>query len=338
MKSYIRALTYYLPEKVLSNEDLSARFPDLKIADLTRLTGVFKRHIAAEDETAFDLALASARKLFSENNISPEEIDFILYNTQWSDYITPATACILQDRLGIPQDSGAIDISQGCTGYIYGLSLARGLVESNSAKNVLLLTSDTMSKSLHPEDKSNQAIFGDGAAATLISKNEVENGPFIGDFVFGTDGSGFTEIIIRHGGARYPHFKFEGRDYKDNFGNVRNDDYFFMNGAAVFSFSTKIAGELLHKIYEKTGYKQEDIDFFVFHQANRIILESVFRKNHIPPEKTIIHLEDCGNTVSSSIPIALWHAMEEKKVKKGDLVLLAGFGVGFSWAGTIVRL
>jgi 3-oxoacyl-[acyl-carrier-protein] synthase-3 len=337
MKSCIEAISYYLPENILTNSQLAERFPGLKIDDLTRLTGVTERHIAADGETAADLAVKAAEKLFTEANTDRGSIDFILFNTQWSDYITPASACIIQERLKLPAGCGALDLSQGCTGYLYGLSVARGLIETGSAKKVLLLTSDTITRSIHPKDKSNQAIFGDGAAATLIAACPDDSARFIGNFIFGTDGGNFQQIIIRHGGARYPLPQFQSDDYTDDYGNVRNDACFFMNGAAIFSFSVKILPEILSRTLMANHLQKEDIDFYIFHQANQIILETLIKKNKIPQEKTGIYLEKCGNTVSSTIPIALFHAIKEGKVKKGDLVLLAGFGVGLSWAGAVVR-
>ncbi|MBW6459887.1 MAG: ketoacyl-ACP synthase III [Bacteroidales bacterium] len=337
MRSFIEAISYHLPEKVLTNQELASRFPGLKIEDLTRLTGVTERHIAADGETSTDLAVKAAEKLFKEHSIDRNSIDFILFNTQWSDYITPASACVIQDRLKILQHAGALDISQGCTGHLYGLSVARGLIETGSARKVLLLTSDTITRSIHPQDKSNQAIFGDGAAATLVSATSAETGPHIGNCIFGTDGSGYQEIIIRHGGARYPLPEFQTTDFTDNFGNIRNDACFHMNGAAIFSFSVKIVPEIIERTLKANQLNRDDIDFYIFHQANRIILETLIKKNKIPADKTIIFLDKCGNTVSSTIPIALYHARKEGRVKKGDKVLLAGFGVGLSWAGSVVE-
>jgi len=337
MRSFISAISYHLPEKVLTNQELASRFPGLKIDDLTRLTGVTERHIAEKGETAVDLAVRAAEKLFTEHSIDRNPIDFILFNTQWSDYITPASACIIQDRLKLPQHAGALDISQGCTGFIYGLSIARGLIETGSARKVLLLTSDTITRSIHPQDKSNRAIFGDGAAATLVSATSGETGPHIGNCIFGTNGSGYQEIIIRHGGARYPLPEYQEADFTDNYGNIRNESCFYMNGAAIFSFSVKVVPGIIEKTLEANQLTRDDIDFYIFHQANRIILETLIKKNKIPADKTIIYLDKCGNTVSSTIPLALFHAMEEGRIRKGDKVLLAGFGVGLSWAGTIVE-
>lgn len=337
MKAYIKAISYHLPDKVITNDDLAQEFPDLKIEDLTRLTGVRKRHIAADNETAGDLAFHAAEKLFAEHHIGSAEIDHIIFCAQGADYITPSTAVILQERLGISQDAGSLDINQGCTGYIYGLSVANGLISTGNAKNVLLLTSINVTELIHPKDKSNRAIFGDGAAATLISVNEDSPESGIGDFVFGTDGKGFEAIIIKHGGARFPYNKFEAEDYADEAGNIRNDRCFYMNGAAVFTFSVEKVPLMIRQLLKKTGLNESDVDLYVLHQANQIILESIFRKMKIPKEKQYFQLENCGNTVSSTIPIALYHAIADGRVKRGDTLILAGFGVGFSWAACTVK-
>lgn len=334
MGAGIKAISYYLPEKVLSNEALKENFPDLRIDDLTRLTGVKERHISATGETAVDMAEKAARKLFLEHKTDITSIDFIILCTQWPDHITPSSSCILQDRLGISKSSGSLDISQGCTGYIYGLSVAKGLIEGGMAANVLLLTAETITKSIHPLDRSNLAIFGDGAAATLVTDSGHGQ---VGRMIFGTDGSGYQDIIIRHGGARFPHDKFKAEEYYDNFGNVRSDANFYMNGAAIFTFSVNIVPELVKDTLAKNRLTMDDIDLFVFHQANQIILETLFKKLKIPKEKYIISLEKTGNTVSSTIPIALYEAIQSGRVKSGSKLLLAGFGVGLSWAATILN-
>lgn len=336
MNSRIEAISLYLPDKVLTNEELHKKFPKVRMPELTRLTGVHSRHIASENETAVDMAEKASRGLFAEHDIDAKQIDFVLLNTQWPDYITPTSACVLQNRLGIPQSAGALDISQGCTGFIYGLATAKGLIESGSAKNVLLVTSETITKSIHPQDVSNMSIFGDAAVATLFTRSEA--GEEVGLFTFGTDGSGYDDIIIKYGGGKYPLTKYTPEDYTDDRGAVRNDASFYMNGPAIFSFSTKVAPKIIADTLIKNKLEPGDIDFFIFHQANRIILETIIKKNNIPEEKTIIYLDDVGNTVSSTIPIALLKAMQEGKVRKGDRVLLAAFGVGLSWGGTVVQI
>jgi 3-oxoacyl-[acyl-carrier-protein] synthase-3 len=335
MNACLRAVSGYLPEKVLTNAGLSELFPGIRMEDLTRLTGVRSRHIALNGETAADMALQAGLNLFKEHSIDPAVIDFVLFNTQWPDYITPSSSCILQDRLNIPQSAGALDISQGCTGYIYGLSMAKGLVESGSAKNVLLLTAETITRSIHPSDHSNRAIFGDGATASLISTGPGEGGK-IGNFVFGSDGRKYKDIIIRTGGARNP-VSGKTENAADWISGIPREELFYMNGPAVFTFSVNVTPGLIRDILDKNEMEMEDIDLFIFHQANQIILETIIRKNKIPQDKAIIYLEDVGNTVSSTIPLALSQAIRDGKVRKGSRILLAAFGVGLSWGGTVLQ-
>jgi 3-oxoacyl-[acyl-carrier-protein] synthase III len=335
MKSFIKAIEYYLPEKVVTNQDLKDKFPDLRIDDLTRLTGVYERHAVAEDQTAADMGILAAEKLFAESGLDRGQIDFVILCTTLGDYVTPASACLIQEKLKLPKECGAFDFNQGCTGYLYGLSLAKGLIESGQAQNVLLLTSEIITKKIHPLDKSNMAIFGDGAAATWIAARDSEKG--IGNFVFGTDGSGFETIMIKHGASRHPFSDKLPEDYPDAFGNIRNDACFYMNGSEVFSFSLKRAPEMIKQVMQKNGTDKEDIKMFVLHQANHIILESVYKKLKVRKDQEFFCLEKWGNTVQSTIPIALKEGIKQGKIIRGDKLLLAGFGVGLSWAGTLLE-
>lgn len=333
----IKALATYLPERVLSNEDLSVLFPDLKVKELTRLTGVYQRHISAPDETSADMAFRAAETLFGQNEALRESIDFIILCTAGGDYNTPASACILQHRLGLIQDCGAFDFNQGCTGYLYGLSLAKGLIMNGSATNVLLLTAETITKTIHPEDKSNRAIFGDGATASIINRSD-EQQAGLGEFVFGTDGSRYEEIIIRHGRERYPLPESAQPDFTDAYGNIRNHARFYMNGQAVFQFSVSKAPEMVRQLLEKNKLAPEQIDLYIFHQANQVILETIGKKLGITSDKNLICLANTGNTVASTIPFALESARKQGLLKKGTRVLLGGFGVGFSWGGTVLTI
>jgi 3-oxoacyl-[acyl-carrier-protein] synthase-3 len=200
MKAFIKAIDYYLPKKVLTNEDLANEFPEWDAEKITFKVGVQKRHIAAEDETAMDMAIQAALKLF-DRSVDKAAVDYLLFCTQSPDYFLPASACIIQDRLGLSKNIGALDFNQGCSGYIYGLSLAKGLISAGIASNVLLLTGEAYTKRLHPKDKGNRTIFGDGASATLIS---TEGFGEIGEFCLGTDGSGAEHLILKTGGARNP--------------------------------------------------------------------------------------------------------------------------------------
>jgi 3-oxoacyl-[acyl-carrier-protein] synthase-3 len=328
MNSYIKHISYYLPEFVLTNEKINYDFPEWNIDKISSKTGIEERHISAVDEFSSDMAIIAAENLFDEHNIDRKSIDFLLFCTQSPDYLLPTTACILQDKLQLNTSCGALDFNLGCSGFVYGLSLAKGLIAGNLAKNVLLITSETYSKFIHPKDKSNKTIFGDGAAATLIS---AEKGMFeIGDFIFGTDGSGAENLIVKNGGMRFQ--KDQNSDVADEYGNVRNNNNIYMNGTEIFNFTSESVPKLTEAILEKINKKLEDIDLFIFHQANKYMLNHLRKKIGIPEDKFYISMKNYGNTVSSTIPIALSNAVKEGKVNQCKHILLAGFGVGYSWA------
>ena len=331
MKAYIKAIDYYLPQKILTNEELIHDFPEWSVDKIIDKVGINKRHIAAENETAADLAIEAAKKLF-DHGIDKGSIDYILFCTQSPDYFLPASACIIQDRLGLSKDTGAIDFNQGCSGYVYGLSLAKGLISGNIAKNVLLLTAETYSKKLHIRDKGNRTIFGDGASATLISTDGIAE---IGEFSLGTDGSGAENLIIKTGAARQS--EQSGNVTFDNDNNPLSPDYIYMNGSEIFSFTLEAVPNLVNKTLEKNGIKKEDIDLFVFHQANKYMLDFLRKKIKLEEKKFYIYLSDVGNTVSSTIPIAMCESMKTGVLKKGMKSLLAGFGVGYSWGGVVLE-
>ncbi len=336
MQNIIQDISCYFPDKVLTNQQLQKEFPKLKLPELTRLTGVEQRHICDDDQTSVDMAVEAANNLFQKSIVKKEDIDFIIFCSAGGDYITPASACIIHHRLGLPANCGAFDYNQGCTGYIYGLNMADSIISAGNANNILLITSEAITKTVHPNDSSNRAIFGDGATASIITRNK--NISDFGKFIFGTDGSKFDKIIIKHGRERFPLPKFAEVDRVDNFGNIRNDANFFMDGSEVFNFSVNKAPELVSQLLDKSDLNFDDIDFFVFHQANQIILETIGRKLKVPDKKLIIDIRTTGNTVSSTIPIALSNALETGKIKRGNIVLIAGFGVGFSWGGTIMKV
>jgi len=323
----IKAITYYLPEVILGNKELSENFPEWSVDKISSKTGIYQRHISKEDEFASDMAVQVAKNLFEEYEIKPEEIDFILLCTQSPDYFLPTTACLVQDRLGIPTTAGALDFNLGCSGYVYGLALAKGLIAGGIASNILLVTSETYSKFIHPKDKSNRTIFGDGASATLIS---TEGFADILDFELGTDGSGSENLIVKNGGARFP--KSLKEDLEDDYGNITNDNNLYMNGSEIFNFTSKAVPALVNKTLSKHGLCVGDVDYFVFHQANKFMLEHLRKKIGIDDSKFCITLKDCGNTVSSTIPIAL------KENSLSGTVLLAGFGVGYSWGSCLIKI
>lgn len=330
--AYIKAISYYLPERVLTNEKLLEEFPEWSVDKVAQKVGVDSRHLAAEDETAGDMAEKAARKLFEEYKVNPQSIDFLLLCTQSPDFFLPSTACILQDRLGIPTSAGAFDYNLGCSGCIYGMAVAKGLIAAGIAKNVLLLTAETYTKYLHPSDKSNRSIFGDGAAACLISTDGFAK---IGEFSLGTDGSGADNLIVKTGAAR--HKAATGKFTEDDEGHVWHDDYLYMNGGAIFNFTLDAVPAMMKDILQKNGIEQDQIDYYVFHQANKFMLNTIRKVCGLPKDKFHVNLSETGNTVSSTVLIGLKDCLDTQAIKAGDKVLVTGFGVGLSWGGTVLN-
>ena len=330
MKSYIKAISYYLPERVVTNEDLVKDFPEWTVEKVAGKVGVNQRHIAAENETASDMATKSAEKLFLEHNIDRSTIDFVLFCTQSSDYYLPTSACLIQNRLGLSTSCGALDFNLGCSGFVYGLSLAKGLIAGGIAKNVLLLTAETYSKHIHPKDKGNRTIFGDASAATLVSTDGFAS---VEDFCLGTDGRGAENLIVKKGGLRQPN-AVDDLTF-DEAGNPISSDYLHMNGGEIFNFTSEAVPVLVENVLKKNQLKQDDIQLFVFHQANKYMMNYLRKLLDIEPERFYFYLEKVGNTVSSTIPIALCEAQKEGKLEGN--ILIAGFGVGYSWGATVLK-
>ena len=330
--AFIKGISYYLPEKVVTNEELLQEFPEWSVDKVAAKVGVDSRHVASEKETAGDMAEKAALKLFDEYNIDPKGIDFILLCTQSSDHFLPSTACILQDRLGIPTSAGAFDYNLGCSGCVYGIAMGKSFVDSGLAKNVLLLTAETYNKYLHPSDKSNRSIFGDGAAACLISTEGIAE---IGEVVLGTDGSGAKHLIVETGGARQK--AATGVITIDEDGHEKYDDYLYMNGSAIFNFTLDAVPTLMKEIFAKNGIEKDEVDYYVFHQANKFMLNTIRKVCVLPKDKFYVNLSETGNTVSSTVLIGLKQNLEAGTINPSMKVMITGFGVGLSWGGTILK-
>ncbi len=336
-RAFIRGIASYLPEATLTNQQLASEFgADWTPAKILDKTGINVRHIAGPDECASDLGVAAARRFLDSGVCTADQIDFLIFCTQTPDHVLPATACLIQARLGLRKSCGALDINQGCSGFVYGLSLAKGLVASGAASNVLLITGDTYSKLINPGDRSVRAIFGDGAAATLVSGAPGDR-EYIGPFVFGTDGGGAKHLIVPAGGTRLPRSPQTGLSKEAEGGNRRSDQDLYMNGPEIFSFTLQVVPDMVKELSARSGLGLERIDHFVLHQANRFMLDHLRRKIGIPENRFPVHLADCGNTVSSTIPLTLERERKAGRIQPGHKVMLLGFGVGLSWAGTIVE-
>src|SRR3989442_9640141 len=251
-RAAIKAINSYLPAGKLTNEQLAQQFGDWHARQILSKTGVAVRGVARPDECASDLGVKAAERLFANGAGSPEEIDFLIFCTQSPDYLTPTTACLMQDRLGLRTVCGAIDINQGCSGYIYGLALAKSLVEAGTANNVSLVTADTYTKFINRRDRSLLTLFGDGAAATLIRATEADS-ELVGPFVLGTDGRGANQIIVKAGGLRCRPTAATSIEKEDSSGNWRSDQNLFMDGGDVFSFALRTVPPTLQRLLEQSG-------------------------------------------------------------------------------------
>lgn len=329
----IRAIATHLPEAVLGNEELAGLFPGWSVAKIVDKTGIEERRVAGPDETAADLAFEAARRLLATGACSADEVDFLIFCSQAPDYILPTTACVLQDRLGLRRDIGAMDFNLGCSGFVYGLSIAAGLIASGAARNVLLLTADTYSKYINPLDKSVRTLFGDGAAATLIEASP--DGGSVGPFVFGTDGRGAKDLIVETGGFRTPRCAETAVEKDDGMGNVRSRDNLYMNGANVMGFTLREVPRTYRRLLDLAGLDESGVDHVVLHQANKFMLDALQKKLAVPDEKLPRFYETVGNTVSSTIPFVLEDLLARGRLERGMKVVLIGFGVGLSWAGAV---
>lgn len=309
-----------LPKKVITNEDLGLNNDD-KLKRLGKKLGIQERRVCADDETALSLAVEACEKLFK--SIDSSKIDFIIYCTQSPEYFLPTSACVLQDELGLGKSVGAFDYNLGCSGYIYGLAMAKSFIATGIASNVLLVTSETYSKHIHYSDTSNKAIFGDAATATFIDE-KVANA--IGHFNLGSDGGGKENLIVKAGGGQS---NFMSRE--------EPDDKFYMNGPEVFKFTLDNVPASINDCLEKNALSLDDINYMILHQANAYMLKNLRKKIGIGEEKFYSNVEKVGNTVSSTIPIALKDALEKCLIADNDTVLLSGFGVGYSWGATVIQ-
>jgi 3-oxoacyl-[acyl-carrier-protein] synthase-3 len=332
MGSVIKGIEYVYPERKVTNKELAIEFPDYDFSKFEDKVGVRNRYWVKKNETALDLAKKACDKLFEKH--SKDNVDYILYCTQSPEYFLPTTACILQDYLKINKNVGALDFNLGCSGFVYGMSLAKGLINSGQAKNVLLVTAETYSKYIHPKDRSNRAIFGDAAAATLITYDDKD---YFGEFLFGTDGSGYDKLIVKNGCSRNPS-NTDAKEITYGTNNVYTDNHLYMNGPEVFNFTNEVIPNFTKEVLEKNKIEFEKVNQFIFHQANAFMLNFMRKRLKIEANKFFVDLEDGGNTVSCTIPIALKKYASIMEENKSATIALVGFGVGLSWAGGIVTI
>ena len=331
MGSKIKSIEYYLPKNTITNEYLANLTPNWTPEKIESKIGVRTRQVVDNNETAVDLAIKAGEKALA--NYDKEKIDFLIFCTQSPDYYLPTSACIIQNKLGLKTSIGAFDFNLACSGYIYGLSIAKGLIAGKIAKNVLFIASETYSKHINDNDMTNRLIFGDGATATIIEECETEH---IHEFALGTDGN--EEVIIIPNGGMKNRYDKDAPLIEDDAGNKRTANDMYMNGEEVFSYSLDIIPKITLEALAKNNMTVDDIDCAIFHQTTKYMMNHWRRKLKIPKEKFYIDILNTGNTVASSIPFGIKSALDKKIIKKGDKILMATIGGGYSFGALVLTI
>jgi 3-oxoacyl-[acyl-carrier-protein] synthase III len=313
----ITGLGVHVPEKVMTNDDLS-KLVDTNDQWIVERTGIKERRIAADDEALTDICLPAARRALEMAKVDPASIDLLIVATVTPDMAFPSSAAILADQLGMP-DAAAYDLSAGCTGFVYAIAQAHGMLASGLAKRALVIGADVLSKILDWTDRSTLVLFGDGAGAVVLE--EVEQGGFIG-FELGADGAGGANLWLPGSGSR----RFEDPE-----------KFVKMNGREVFKFATRVMVSSAEAILDECGKTIDDVDVYVPHQANVRIIDHAVKKLGVAPEKTVINVQRYGNTSSGSIPLALADAADDGRLEPGKLVLLTGMGAGLTWGSALIE-
>lgn len=317
-----------LPTRVETNEMLKEQFPGWNVDQIAEKTGIRQRYIAAPEETASDLAVQAAEKLFDQQDIDRSSIDFLLFCTQTPDYPLPTTSCLIQDRLGLPTRCGALDFNLGCSGYVYGLAMADGLIQSGAAKTILLLTAETYTKYIDQADRSLRTIFGDAAAATLVTASETRS---LSGFQFGSDGSGGDMLLVGDGGARIADDAIKPRHRK------RWKSRLYMDGPSLISFTVEAIPRLVDEILAANQLSDADIGKYLMHQATWKMLDQLRNRMGVSEDRLPVELAEVGNTVSCTLPILIDQLRNQGKIDSKSVNMLLGFGVGLSWAGCLWR-
>ena len=315
---------YYVPEKILTNFDLE-KMVDTNDEWIVDRTGIRERRIAEDDVPTSQLAIKAAQNAIDNAGIKAEEIDLIIVATLTSDRTIPSTACILQDKLGATH-AAAFDLSAACSGFVYAMSVGTQFIKTGVYKKVLVVAAETLSKYVNWKDRNTCVLFGDGAGAAVLG--QVDDGYGILGIDLGSDGSGAECLDIPASGSLHP----------ASLETIANNmHYIHMNGSEVFKFAIKVMGSTVLKSLERSGLTKDQIDCLIPHQANIRIIQSAAKRLHLPMEKVVVNVAQYGNTSAASIPIALAEAVQSKRFKKGDVIAIAGFGAGLTWASCIMK-
>ena len=333
MSLIIKSIEYYLPDTIVTNEDLQKENPNWNLEKVTEKSGVFQRHIAGKNETAYDLSVKACDKLFQTND--KNDIDGIIYCTQSPDYIMPSNSFLLHNYLNLKDKVFAFDFNHACTGFIYSLAMANSFVNSGIAKQILIVTADTYSKYINKKDRSTRVLFGDGAAATIVKESNEKKG--IIDIELGSFGSGYNKFWIPAGGLRLPKSDSTSIEIEDSGSNIRTQNDIEMDGFGVWSFINSVVPKQVERLLKRNNVEKTDIDQFIFHPASKMTLKSIMRLMKLKEEQVFINIHNIGNTVSASIPIALRDAIDQGKIDNGSTLILSGFGVGLSYGAILME-
>jgi 3-oxoacyl-[acyl-carrier-protein] synthase-3 len=327
MNALIRSTGTYVPVRRMSNDELPKHL-DTSDEWIVSHTGIRNRHLAADDQVTSDLAAEAARKALHRAQMQPEEIDMIVVATATPDFVGfPSTACLVQDKLGA-SNAAAMDLTAGCTGFIYGLETARGFIASGFARHVLLIGAEILTRHIDWQDRNTCVLFGDGAGAVVVSADQGAEPSGLLATYLRADGSGARLLERTAGGSRFP---FQSGV------TPQADTYLKMEGQKVYNFAVKVIVETIQVLLEKAGVRMEQLKYIVPHQANVRIIEAAAKRSRIPLEKFYINIQEFANTSAATIPIALAEMQGKHLLAPGDLVLTVGFGAGLTYGGNLLR-
>jgi len=328
----IKAMAACVPPDIVYNKDLGYLIPEEEIEKTINNIGVVERRIAADDVTASDLCYKAACQLMEDNDIDPSSIDVLLFMSQTPDYRIPATSCLLQHRLGLPRETMCLDISLGCSGYLYALSTAFAYASMEGVNRVLLLDGETFSKIVNRRDKVDWPLYGDAGTATLIEKGDYGDSTFM----LYTDGSG-ERVLNIHAGMRNPITAESCVEREQEDGNIRSDLEVFMDGMDVFNFAISKVPKSIKQLLKETGKTIEEVDYLVFHQANLFMMDFFVKKLKADPSRVPYCIKKYGNTSSTSVPLTISSELAGK-LDGTHTVIMSAFGAGLSWGAAIMQM
>jgi len=332
----IGAIAHALPTERLTNETLVGRFGEKAMQSIAKMTGIRERRIAAGGQCASDLGEAAARRLIAAHGVEVSEIDLLIFVSQTPDYRMPATASVLHGRMGLPERCSAFDINQACASYLHSLQVAHSMVVAGASRRALVVNADVLSKVIHPEDRTMVPLTGDAGTATLIVPSDASRGGFE-HFRICNEGSSYKRLYMPAGGVRCPSTPETARPFTGEDGITRSLDTVYMDGPAVFHFAIHKVSRFLRDCLDDWGLSTDDIDSFLLHQANKTMVDLIYKALRIAPEKQFLNLQEIGNAACASLPALLSDAWRQGVVKPGSRTLLCGFGGGLSWGAATIK-